>query len=360
MFYGTSAVQINNKPSIAVPNSPSVPAMKFNAKKFLVFPAIVIFLILLILNSNSLRLCLPLNQEVETVDDLWHSYGLAYKESYGFFDDIDEDTWQRHKNRAQLGQIYEKPENPNDGTSNGPMWLVSNVEPLFTCPNLRRVGGLGGDGPKWTCDPHRLAAKLDCLIYSVGSHGNFVFEDGIQDLMKQIAVSQLSIPVDTSNWLPNCEIHVFDPDPWYVREGDDKNKNIHYHAWGWKSSYQEFNKSYFPETNEFFTFQEIQKVLGHENRRIDILKIDCEACEYTTYADWMTPSVDIRQVLIETHGIPPWPSQFFDRFLDMGFVLFAKEANTIPEAEPAGELFEWGWVRLHPDFLNRSTSLQAM
>jgi hypothetical protein len=37
--------------------------------------------------------------------------------------------------------------------------------------------------------------------------------------------------------------------------------------------------------------------------------------------------------------------------------LFAKEANTWPGIYPPGEYFEWGWVRLHPDFLHRKSSL---
>ena len=58
------------------------------------------------------------------------------------------------------------------------------------------------------CDPMRLPVvakmreeklgsegKQGCLIYSVGSEGNFMFEDGVRDLLG----------VDA------CEIHIFDP-----------------------------------------------------------------------------------------------------------------------------------------------------
>ena len=45
---------------------------------------------------------------------------------------------------------------------------------------------------KWLCDPHRLN-KDDCLIYSVGSNGQFTFEAALNEVA------------------PKCEVHVFDP-----------------------------------------------------------------------------------------------------------------------------------------------------
>jgi Methyltransferase domain len=278
------------------------------------------------------------------------AYDLAQYESFGFFDDIDNLTWQLHQNRARKEPIYDQPKTPNVKSSDRPWWLLFNVDPMFTCPNLRRVGGRG-DGPKWTCDPHRLVKQPDCLIYSVGSKGIYKFEDGIVSILKANTVDA------EESWLPNCEIHVFDPDPKYGRKDDPVNKNIHYHAWGLKSSYETFNRGPFPPEFEFLSIQEIQQRLGHEQRRIDIFKIDCEGCEFTTYQDWLKPDVDIRQVLVETHGIRKEPSKFFDRFFDMGFVPFSKEANTHPLAKPSGRFFEWGWIRLHPDFLGRNTSL---
>jgi Methyltransferase domain len=277
-------------------------------------------------------------------------YELAKYESFGFFDNIDNGTWLLHKDRAQREPIYMRPGTPDAGTGNRPLWLLINVDPMFTCPNLRRVGGRG-DGPKWTCDPHRLVKQPDCLVYSIGSRGIYRFEDGLLNFLKQH-----SAPTEEA-WFPNCEIHVFDPDPKYGRSDDPERKNIHFHPWGLKSSYEPFNRGKFPESFEFLSFSEIQERLGHEHRRLDIFKIDCEGCELKSYNDWLSPSVDIRQVLIETHSIPKAPSHFFNRFFDMGFVPFSKEANTHPAVKLIGELFEWGWIRLHPDFLNRTTSL---
>ena len=280
------------------------------------------------------------------------NYDLAKYESFGFFDDIDSNTWQRHKKRAQSEAMYYVPKQPNFRFDHRAWWLLFNVDPMFTCPNLRRVGGRG-DGPKWTCDPHRLVQYSDCLIYSIGSKGVYKFEDGILSILKENSIQGTT---QDTTWFPNCEIHVFDPDPQYQRSGDAETKNIHYHPWGLKPSNGTFRRGGFPEYFEFLSFQEIQRRLGHEHRRIDIFKIDCEGCEYTTYQDWLQPDVFIRQILIETHGIPTEPSRFFDRFLDMGFVPFSKEANSHPNAKPHGEYFEWAFLRLHPDFLNGSSS----
>jgi Methyltransferase domain len=325
---------------------------KIRGWHLLTFPLIMMFSLLLIIHERLFLATsmkeLPLSCDLVVASS---TYELAKHESLGFFDDIDSSTWHLHKNRAQLGPVYAEPEDPNKGVPTGAIWLLSNVDPLFTCPNLRRVGGLG-DGPKWTCDPHRLAQKPDCLIYSVGSFGIYLFEDGIVSLLKENSVKS-----GDDSWFSNCEIHVFDPNQSYARKDDAEMNNIHYHAWGLKSSYNTFDRGGFPESYEFLTFAEIRQRLGHENRRIDIFKIDCEGCEFSTYRDWLDPSADIRQILVETHGVPEWSAEFFDRFFNMGFVLFAKEANTHPDAMPAGQLYEWGWFRMHPDFMNQKTSL---
>lgn len=318
----------------------------------LAFPILLLWLLVSYQQETSLLGCTRArHSDILFGDDSSSStYDLAKYESFGFFDDIDKRTWQRHKARGQLEPIYYNTSYPNDGAARKALWLLLNVDPMFTCPNLRRVGGRG-DGPKWTCDPHRLGLNEDCLIYSIGSQGLYQFEDGIRSLLKQRPEG-----VATKDWYPDCEIHVFDPDPKYGRKNDLK-KNIHYHAWGLKSSYEPFERGPHAESTEFFTFSEIRQKLGHEHRRIDIFKIDCEGCELLNYKDWLDPSIDIRQILVETHMIPDLPAPFFDRFFDLGFVPFSKEANTHPDAWPSLELFEWGWIRLHPNFLKRKTSL---
>jgi hypothetical protein len=92
-------------------------------------------------------------------------------------------------------------------------------------------------------------------VYSVGSAGRYQWEDGLFE--------------ETGN---NCEIHVIDPTN-FRRAGDDE-KNIFFHTWGLKSSH---DTNYQPKVDgKFLSLQETLDVLGHQNRIIDILKIDCK------------------------------------------------------------------------------------
>jgi hypothetical protein len=119
----------------------------------------------------------------------------------------------------------------------------------------------------WTCNAHRLLDRKECLIYSFGvrENGEFTWEDGLVDLLGSA----------------HCEIHVFDLAD-HERPGDEVIKNIHYHKWDLKSSYHdtfsaEHNRNTRRDTiiDNSFTFQEILVKLGHQERTIDILRMNC-------------------------------------------------------------------------------------
>jgi hypothetical protein len=116
-----------------------------------------------------------------------------------------------------------------------------------------------------TCNVHRLLDRKECLIYSFGSDGEYMWEDSLIDLL------------GSTYW---CEIHVFDPID-HERTGDDILKNIHFHKWDLKSSYNDIfnadrNRNARRGANlDSFTFQEILVKLGHQERTIDILRMNC-------------------------------------------------------------------------------------
>jgi hypothetical protein len=296
---------------------------------------------------------------------------LAKSQSYGYFDDIPNNSWTLMQERARSSVQYMRPKEPEFGYETPILWYLNNLQvsalygmngrkltfslkynahtgsllqPDFTCPHVSRVGG-HGDGPKWTCDPHRLADKPDCVVYSIGSEGKYEWEDSLIDEIGS----------------KHCEIHVFDPGN-YARPGDPEKRNIHYHQWGFKSSYDEAYNAKITlnalkgTQPDLLSFQETVRMLGHEGRTIDILKIDCERCEWANYKDWI--SADIRQVLIETHGVPSpvegngWhqaPMQvaaFFDAFRANNFAMFSKEVNV----HGGGTCVEFSYMKLHPDF----------
>lgn len=143
------------------------------------------------------------------------------------------------------------------------LYSVIALQPEFTCPYISRVGG-PGNGARWTCDPHRLMQRSDCLIYSVGSDGMYAWEDDLVELLGST----------------HCEIHVFHSpgsSDHFARAGDPESKNIHYHPWGLQSSAS-------GGTFGLMSFQEALIKLGHENRVMDVLRIDCD-----DKCDWYVP-----------------------------------------------------------------------
>jgi hypothetical protein len=269
----------------------------------------------------------------------------AFEESLGFFDDITEAHWQLRKNLT-MARIHEI---NRTGLSKGALtridkdpsvWYQVHWDPDFSCFHETSLGG-PNDGHKWVCDPHRLAhqRKGDCLVYSIGSNGDFRFERDLQEMA------------------PYCEIHVFDPGNYSHAAVSDWHVNVTYHAIGLKASYEiplnltetSFSlgnlKSFEDSGSHFKTLPEIQQELGHVGRRIDVFKIDCEGCEFRTYKDWL--DVDIGQLLVETHRVPPVAQDFFRDLHDAGFVLFHKEPNIM---HSNGECIEFSFLRLDSSF----------
>lgn len=170
---------------------------------------------------------------------------------------------------------------------------------------------------KSVCDPFRISQhNQSCLVYSVGSNNDFSFEEGVW--------------LDVSS---DCEIHTFDP----TIGGQPSNLphgNIAFHPWGLAQE----------DDGLFKTLPTIIEELGHTGRKIDILKIDCEGCEWDTYQKWFDGTTIIHQILLEVHagtnGAPPLSAQTFMSYLkDKGYIIFHKEANI------AGSGGQWGpWV----------------
>ena len=154
---------------------------------------------------------------------------LAYKQSFGLFDDISDLMWQRMRHKVHTTSLYWNPENPLHKVEHPDFWIKHNIFPTFDCPHNVELGGKHGvDGTKFVCNPDRLIheTKPDCLVYSIGCAGMYQFEDALFERHQK-----------------KCEIHVFDPAPKFERKGDVENKNIHYHAWGFVSTYDAKSKS---------------------------------------------------------------------------------------------------------------------
>lgn len=172
-------------------------------------------------------------------------------------------------------------------------WYFYYWEPNWSCPLEERVMWLrnhtkvtAGDGGKWICDVPSLLHKKDCLIYSVGSNGQFLFESGLMDLIGT-----------------HCEIHVFDIDE-YTNRGHYPDKywdHFQRHHWG------------FGVTDEVVGGRPLKSLLstmrdlGHTGRTISILKMDIEGNEFGIidnpkfWADFDASGSKIEQLQLEVH-----------------------------------------------------------
>ncbi|GFH62202.1 hypothetical protein CTEN210_18678 [Chaetoceros tenuissimus] len=275
---------------------------------------------------------------------------IATKQSFGFFTDISNSDWDLLRKISSSRKKHVIPDDENSfyvagrkvqakGKKVGSAWFQSHYEPDFSCMFKKRVGGNGlGDGPKWVCDPHRIVEQSKkrkekypdrpgCLIYSIGSCGDFSFEISMQKMLG----------------IETCEVHTFDIDDY--REKVPNDLNIFFHHYGIDS------KSWIDEKGKRFkTIEETMKELNHfELEAIDIFKIDCEGCEYDTYTHWLDESHPaLSQILVEIHGkSAKETSALLDSFLNAGYVMFSKEHNI---QFPNLSISEFSFLKLAKNF----------
>jgi hypothetical protein len=162
---------------------------------------------------------------------------------------------------------------------NSRMFLLPMLTPV--CGNSSvaptRVGH--GDGGKYLCLSDvatDVTKNVPCLVYSIGSRNEFSFETFIHSQK-------------------HCEVHTFD-----CTVGNPSPPSyVTYHNWcigfhGQKDS-------------NFHTFDRMVSLLGHQEREISLLKIDCEGWEWHFFAQYLSAlklgSVrPIRQISFELHA----------------------------------------------------------
>eukprot|EP00931_Biecheleriopsis_adriatica_P073350 TRINITY_DN47653_c0_g1_i1.p1 TRINITY_DN47653_c0_g1~~TRINITY_DN47653_c0_g1_i1.p1 ORF type:complete len:318 (-),score=61.03 TRINITY_DN47653_c0_g1_i1:34-987(-) len=272
---------------------------------------------------------------------------LSQIDSLGFFDE-DDAVW---KARKEIHHAWMKKQ--LDASSEfdlhaqkvqAPVFWQDHFEPTFHCDLAERIGNVG-DGGKWICNPASIRQQVkeggSCLVYSVGSNGQFDFEVGV--------VHDIS---------PDCEIHIFDPSPpgtvaerYYADRGDHIPKQATYHQLAIGVDGADLGLGV--PTKSIST---IVKELGHEGRWIDIFKIDCEGCEWDVFNDFSKDGVMVRQIQAELHlktRVPKSQHEFrqkveplFTSLFNAGFVVFNKEANIIAGGYPV----EFSFLKLNPSF----------
>lgn len=131
---------------------------------------------------------------------------------------------------------------------------------------------------------------LPCLVYSFGIADDFAFDDYWGNF--------------------GCEVHAFDPT--LRNRPAFKSPNVVFHfsglTGGKDSGADKFSDAgYGSILHPLFTLDRIVNSLGHTDTPIDILKIDCEGCEWDAFnfLSQNAPNVlvNVRTIAIEVHYV---------------------------------------------------------
>lgn len=271
---------------------------------------------------------------------------LSQIESLGFFEE-DDGLWKArkelHHTWMQKLQSASSHLDLENSLIDARTFWQEHFEPSFHCDLAERIGAVG-DGGKWICNPASIRQQVkeggSCLVYSVGSNGQFDFEVAV---LRDIS--------------PDCEIHIFDPAPpgtvaesYPADRTDEMPKQAKYHQIALGVDGADLGLGV--PTKSIST---IVKELGHEGRWIDIFKIDCEGCEWDVYNDFTKDGVMIRQIQSELHqnhatrptrNFSQQVEPLFTSLFNAGFVMFNKEANLFS----SGYCIEFSFLKLDPSF----------
>lgn len=193
----------------------------------------------------------------------------------------------------------------------GSEFFQSNWEPTFSCELMQRLGKWG-DGGKWVCNPDRM--PLHPVVYSVGSNGDFSFEQAVLE-----------------HFGGSVELHTFDPGDYAALAP----AGVSYHRLALEARGRN-------------SLAQLAITLGHE--RIDVLKVDIEGAELTAldHDTIMRDGPRVTQLLVEVHMDPCYNSEATATTVHRWFhgwtsthEIYSKESNS----ETGGLMCEFGFVQ---------------
>ncbi|KAK0069662.1 methyltransferase-like protein 24, partial [Biomphalaria pfeifferi] len=194
----------------------------------------------------------------------------------------------------------------------------------YECKQVKPMGN-------WhICQDPPYTVSPPCLVYSFGINYDFSFDDAMVSL--------------------GCEVHSFDPSM-NMETHKRKNGNFSYfYKWGLSNvnadAYEPRKDVYVKNVQSWKmrTLKSLIKELGHEERTIDVLKMDIEGYEWGVVDNLLETDVlkQVRQFLIEYHLFPSFPAkveyvylyQTISRVREMGFreFYYGDEPRNINEA----------------------------
>jgi hypothetical protein len=178
--------------------------------------------------------------------------------------------------------------------------------------------GRYGDGGKWVCDPDCLLTARECTVFSVGSNNDFSFEEAMA--------------------VYGCRMHTFD----HTVARPMPPAFVTFHSVGLAG----VNGS---DGNVLLTLRGAAARANLDaSTVIDVLKIDCEGCEFDVFGDAETLSFlksNVKQILIEVHyRTESQMVRLAENLRDAGFKTFSKEPN-IQWSD--GSCVEYGLINVH-------------
>ena len=220
------------------------------------------------------------------------------------------------KRDIHFRQMHKQQENMKNALfESGREYFQSHWEPSWNCELEERIGNFG-DGGKWVCDAYTLKQKKEeCHIISIGSNNDFSFENELH------------------NRLPQCKISVFD----HTVSNPSPPPFVNYFSFGLGSE----NNNHSIITLD----TALQKAGVAPSTGVDILKIDCESCEYDIYSQFVSSKYLISQILIEIHFRDSVSvHKMFQTLMSNNYVVFHKEPNLLSSG---GDCVEYGFLKLN-------------
>jgi len=137
-----------------------------------------------------------------------------------------------------------------------------------TCHKPLYGGMIGEHGLCNTAELQQAFKEKNCLVYGVGIADNWEFEKAMAR--------------------HGCEVHAFDPTIERPPTEEKQLTNLHFHRWGLAEKTERKGEHQVRGTlsgakitdQPMFTLEDMMKELGHTGRKLTVLKIDCEGCEW--------------------------------------------------------------------------------
>ncbi|KAL3858127.1 hypothetical protein ACJMK2_012738 [Sinanodonta woodiana] len=233
--------------------------------------------------------------------------------------------WGRDDFPVKIPDVARIPELSNPEAEELYYSYIQSLQVL--CQRVIRIGSFL-DGGKEMCIDEPYKPKRPCLVYSFGINWLWDFDEDIVSMF-------------------GCEVFAFDPGMSNETDYFIKGPNITFYKIGIWDRHMVNEQGW-----HLMTLKQIRKKLGHENRIIDVLKIDIEWAEWTVLPEIIASGElqTVKQMLIEFHTDDTMKTLLVFRMVyEARFRIFMRERN------PLGCRYKVPWsIRERPHCIEMS------